>query len=554
MLFDIDPETPSVAPSVQTAKVAAAKKALVKRIAKSPRKLERGCDFCPQNAVEGIRKVKGFEEVKGRKIMLWAQNPGKDENKEGKALIGRAGQLLWKDAALVGLTREMCDVQNVVRCRTPKEELVPNDYGEKELRIVDGEPSKEVAHCCSLYTEQAIQTNGGKALVHIVLGTYAAKTLLGREYRKDKKVFWSKNLKAHVICTYHPSYFNRGGSASRREQFRSALQAAKEIAEGKSSRFAFIEEQDYQEQPPTKLKELYNELLAAAKAGVRIVPDIEDGKNDKGTNVLVMIGFCYKPGHVKQVFYDHPEANPKYMPVVEKFFRAVFENAAIRKSMHHGSYDAVKLWKFLKIKVRGYDFDTNYAEYMAYSDRKAYGLAAIAESRFPKFAGYKDILEPYYEEGTGTKKNVNFYKVPKRVLIRYNGGDCDLSKRIELTTKKKVDPSLMKVFILAGFTMDEMQERGPLFDYKYYPILEKWIPQRLEILRNRLKVLTKNPTFNCNAPKQVYDFAFEKLHLENKLPDDWIDRNGLNTQKETMGVVDPLSPVPATGYRHETLK
>src|SRR6267142_5938435 len=78
-------------------------------------KLEaRGCEFCPQNKVEGIKKI--FGKVRGKKWALFAQSPGSDENEEGIELVGRAGKWWWKEVKAFGLTRDMFDVQNVMRC------------------------------------------------------------------------------------------------------------------------------------------------------------------------------------------------------------------------------------------------------------------------------------------------------------------------------------------------------------------------------------------------------------------------------------------------------
>ena len=71
--------------------------------------------------------------------------------------------------------------------------------------------------CCSLYTIQAIKKQ--KAKLHLVFGEIAQKALLGTEYKKNKKAFWSEKLNGNVVCLAHPSYFIRkgyGGDKSRK--------------------------------------------------------------------------------------------------------------------------------------------------------------------------------------------------------------------------------------------------------------------------------------------------------------------------------------------------
>src|SRR5882672_8442448 len=75
---------------------------------------KRGCEHCPLDKVKSVHKI--FGKVHGRKIFIWAQSPGPKENKERKELIGPSGEFLWYELKQVGITRDMCDVQNVVRC------------------------------------------------------------------------------------------------------------------------------------------------------------------------------------------------------------------------------------------------------------------------------------------------------------------------------------------------------------------------------------------------------------------------------------------------------
>jgi uracil-DNA glycosylase family 4 len=162
---------------------------------------EVGCAFCPLNKVPGIKKVKGT--VEGKEIFIWGMAPGPEENKEGREFVGRSGRLLWDELKIVGITRDMCDIQNVVRC-------FPADYNDTEWPpLTMRDPTPEEIHCCSIFTKQAIEFHQAK--VHLIFGAVAAKALLGVEYKKGKKSFWSDKLNAHVMCLYHPSFFIRQG-------------------------------------------------------------------------------------------------------------------------------------------------------------------------------------------------------------------------------------------------------------------------------------------------------------------------------------------------------
>jgi uracil-DNA glycosylase family 4 len=185
----------------------------------SPEERPKGCEYCPLNEVLGIRKIKGT--VEGKDIFVWAQSPGLEENRENRELVerGRSGQFLWGELKRVGITRERCDIQNVVRC-------VPADRVESVSRPLKmRDPTKEERRCCSFYTIQAIDKQ--KAKLHLVFGEIAQKELLGTEYKKDKKVFWSEKLNGNVVCLKHPGYFIRGcgGDKSRKlGEFRELLE------------------------------------------------------------------------------------------------------------------------------------------------------------------------------------------------------------------------------------------------------------------------------------------------------------------------------------------
>jgi uracil-DNA glycosylase len=99
------------------------------------------------------------------------------------------------------------------------------------------DPTKEEIRCCSLHTIRAMEKQ--KAKLHLVFGEIGQKELLGTEYKKDKKVFWSEKLNGNVVCLKHPSYFIRkgyGGDKSRKPnaqllEFRERLDAHSRLSD-----------------------------------------------------------------------------------------------------------------------------------------------------------------------------------------------------------------------------------------------------------------------------------------------------------------------------------
>ena len=52
-------------------------------------------------------------------ILFIGEGPGQDEDRQGRPFVGRAGQLLNKLLAEIGLKREEVYIANVVKCRPP---------------------------------------------------------------------------------------------------------------------------------------------------------------------------------------------------------------------------------------------------------------------------------------------------------------------------------------------------------------------------------------------------------------------------------------------------
>lgn len=508
-------------------------------------KIPRGCKHCP---LSDKPKVIGLRRIAGHKIFVWGQGPGAQEEFHKKELVGPSGKMFWQEFAAFGVTREMCDVQNVTRCRTTQ--IIKTPWGEK--KIVDRAPDKLELHCCSIYTEKALELQGGKALVHVVLGRVAAKALLRGEYRKSLSSFYSKKLQAHVICIYHPSYFLRGGNRTKLKEFRAGLRAAAQIALGTGERFEYVRSMDYKIVRPRDLPELCREIAEVSKTKI-ISADIEDGFiPETGEKVLVCIGFSWKPGMARIVPFRHIELRhwtQTVLDYIKKFYEWVMGNLRIRKSFHHGSYDVLKSKSLAGINTQGYAWDTNYSEYITNPGYHAYGIGAIADRRYPEMSGYWNILQPYIPED---REYPNFYEVPLDALRLYNGGDCDIGKRIQLSTQKTTPAPLMRVFINCGFVIDRMENNGPLFDFEHCKFVESWLPKKIAALLAEIRFIVGEPDFKV-TPARVSDVLYKKLRLNRHLSPEWFkqNKNKLNTNKETLELLSMYHKLPKkiTEYR-----
>ena len=470
-----------------------------------------GCLGCPQHKRAGLKKI--FGTVTGKAAMLWAQSPGEIENQKGKELIGPSGQWLWKEMAKVGLSREMFDIQNVLRCRPVS----------KEGR--DREPSPVELKHCGVWNDRAIADNAGAANVWLVFGAVAQKQLLRSEYRKSKASVWSEKNGVRVFQLDHPAYFLRQDNSRiykwKLEQFRRRLKDAAEFLD-KRGQWGWLEAQDFK---LLDRAESVRKMIAEIRAsGERVAVDIEDGIVDGKRRVLV-IGFSWKRRSSRVVVIDHPESkHPEDRDEKLALVKDFLEDRRVKKIFHYGAYDVPQLRKLARIKVRGYNWDTTYSNYLKNTWIRKHGLEAIADTLYPAYAGYKDIIAPYLD-------GRDFAKIPLAIMRLYNGADAALTKEIELDTLDVPQP-LMTSYIRAGFTLARMEQTGPNIDLPDLERLEKTLPGIIEGLTNSLRVMAGKPKLNPNKSEDLAKIIYGKLKLP---PID--EESGWSTEESVLNIL-----------------
>jgi uracil-DNA glycosylase len=165
------------------------------RLSKLYKKFHR-CQECPL-AKQGRTKIVFGKGNPDAQLMFVGEGPGRDEDKQGAPFVGRAGQLLTKIIAAMGLKRTDVFISNVVKCRPPHNRApLPN----------------EGPVCKKLILEKEIDIIKPKIIC--TLGATATQAILGEQSRisRDRgKFFEWKNLL--VIPTFHPAYALRNPSA-----------------------------------------------------------------------------------------------------------------------------------------------------------------------------------------------------------------------------------------------------------------------------------------------------------------------------------------------------
>ena len=150
----------------------------------------RGCARCGL-AARRTQTVFGEGDPEAR-LMFIGEGPGETEDATGRPFVGRAGELLDRMIAGMGLRREDVYIANVVKCRPP-DNRVPT--------------AQEVATCTPYLHKQiewirpqVIVTLGLPATRHLLKTTASMGALRGR---------WSHWRGIKLMPTYHPAYLLR---------------------------------------------------------------------------------------------------------------------------------------------------------------------------------------------------------------------------------------------------------------------------------------------------------------------------------------------------------
>lgn len=129
-------------------------------------------------------------------IMFIGEGPGEEEDRQGLAFVGRAGQLLTRIIEAMGYRREDVFIGNVVKCRPPGNRT----------------PYPHEMDACLPFLEEQISILKPKVIV--ALGGTAVRGLLHTETGITKlRGQWMQFKGIPVMPTYHPAYLlrNEGG-------------------------------------------------------------------------------------------------------------------------------------------------------------------------------------------------------------------------------------------------------------------------------------------------------------------------------------------------------
>jgi DNA polymerase len=130
-------------------------------------------------------------------ILFVGEAPGADEDEQGLAFVGRAGQLLTKMIQAMGFERDEVFIANILKCRPPDNRA----------------PLPEEMETCLPYLKEQIRLLKPKVIV--ALGATAVRGLVGLEGISKLRGNWLQFEGIDLMPTYHPAYLLRNPPAKK---------------------------------------------------------------------------------------------------------------------------------------------------------------------------------------------------------------------------------------------------------------------------------------------------------------------------------------------------
>lgn len=350
-----------------------------------------------------------------RKILILAEAPGEEEDRQGKQLVGNSGQELARILRRVGIDmRRDCWLENSLMCRPPKN-VIPHEHA-----VADCRP-----HVIKTITEL-------KPEVIIPLGGVACGSLLGWLW-KDKVggiYRWAgyriphRGLNAWICPTFHPSYLLHSKDVVLDRYFANHLEAASKL-KGRPYKSNIQSDEDF--------CDLFLDTTEAAEVIRHVTADAAKHKQ--------LVAFDYetttlKPQGPYAELYTASIAVTEYGTGTDFAFafpwqgkvvpamRELLSDCKVAKVAHNKKIEAAWTLHFLKVRIAGRFKDTCTTAHALENGGKGRPVTGLKFQAFVKFGidSYNDDMEQYLKsEGGNTPNRIKQAKL-KDVLL-YNALD-----------------------------------------------------------------------------------------------------------------------------------
>lgn len=147
---------------------------------------------------KGARNTVFADGMAGSRVMIIGEAPGRDEDREGRPFVGRAGQLLDRMLGAIGLDRaENVYITNVLPWRPPQ----------------NRDPKPEEIAMLKPFLERHVALAQPQVLV--LMGNISCTAVLGRRGITRMRGNWEEAMGLPTLPMFHPAYLLRNPQAKR---------------------------------------------------------------------------------------------------------------------------------------------------------------------------------------------------------------------------------------------------------------------------------------------------------------------------------------------------
>jgi uracil-DNA glycosylase family 4 len=164
----------------------------------------------------GARQLVFSDGKVGARVMVIGEGPGRDEDLQGRPFVGRAGQLLDKMFAAIGLSRDAVDLEraiyitNVVPWRPPQ----------------NRDPSPDEIEMMLPFLQRHVELAAPDVI--IAMGNISCSAILGQKGISRLRGTWAKAFGVDVLPMFHPAYLLRN-PISKREAWADLLSVKQKL-------------------------------------------------------------------------------------------------------------------------------------------------------------------------------------------------------------------------------------------------------------------------------------------------------------------------------------
>lgn len=146
----------------------------------------------------GARNLVFADGIAGSRVMIIGEAPGREEDREGRPFVGRAGQMLDRMLAAIGLSREKSVyITNVMPWRPPQ----------------NADPKPDEIAMMRPFVQRHVELAAPEVV--ILMGNISCQTVLGEHGITKLRGQWAEAWGRPVLPMFHPAYLLHKPAAKR---------------------------------------------------------------------------------------------------------------------------------------------------------------------------------------------------------------------------------------------------------------------------------------------------------------------------------------------------